>query len=290
MAITRLIPMTFACLALAGCEDGFSNPFTGSGSGGETAAAAPAGGSTESVTRDVEAPEIFEATDSGLWDGRPSLGGIWVAHPDVQDAERVIIRNTENNTNVTGALFRRERNNPGPTIQVSSDAAEALGMIAGQPAQLSVVALKTETVEVVTDAPAPLEEGVDDLAAPSDVSVTPLDGAAPGGDPIAGAAAAIDAAEASATPAPAPAPAAQTAASGSSNPVIQTATFRTERNANAAAASLRAAGLTPAVLRGDSGGTPVFRVVVPNIGTGAERAALLEQVKATGFTDAYIQG
>ncbi len=92
--------------------------------------------------QDVEAPEIFKLTDKALWDGRPSLGGVWVAHTSVKDPERVIISNPANGKSVIGALFRREIDNPGPKLQLSSDAAEALGLLAGQPATLSVVALR----------------------------------------------------------------------------------------------------------------------------------------------------
>ncbi|WP_444462584.1 hypothetical protein [Rhodobacter capsulatus] len=106
--------------------------------------AAPASTSARIVERDVEAPEVFSANDEGLWDGRPSLGGVWVAHPTVKDPERVIIRNPANGKFVIGALFRRERENPGPKLQVSSDAAAALDMLAGAPTKLSVVALRRE--------------------------------------------------------------------------------------------------------------------------------------------------
>ena len=95
-------------------------------------------------TRDIEAPAVFETTEPGLWDGRPSLGGIWVAHPDVTDPERVIIRNRATGQSVTGALFKRERESPGPKLQVSSEAAAELGMLAGQPAELNVVALRRD--------------------------------------------------------------------------------------------------------------------------------------------------
>lgn len=96
------------------------------------------------VERDVEAPDVFQVTDQGLWDGRPSLGGVWVAHASVKAPERVVIRNLATGKFVTGALFRREFDNPGPKIQVSSDAAEALGLLAGQPAKLAVVAVRRE--------------------------------------------------------------------------------------------------------------------------------------------------
>jgi hypothetical protein len=77
------------------------------------------------VERDVEAP--FQVTEAGLWDGRPSLGG--VGSPiRRREPERVIIRNQTNGTFVIGALFRRERDNPGPSLRVSSDAA-ALQML-----------------------------------------------------------------------------------------------------------------------------------------------------------------
>ncbi len=102
---------------------------------------------SSSSQKEVEAPEVFEVTEAALWDGRPSLGGIWVAHPDVQQPERVVIKNTANNKKVVGALFRRERAQPGPLLQVSSAAADKLGMLAGSPAKLYVVALRREEIK-----------------------------------------------------------------------------------------------------------------------------------------------
>ena len=114
-----------ATLALAGCvEGGKSLAPAGSDT---TAKATTTSSSTRLVDRDVEAPEVFQVTGQGLWDGRPSLGGVWVATPDAKDPERVLIRNTANGKFVIGALFKRERENPGPPIQISSDAAAALG-------------------------------------------------------------------------------------------------------------------------------------------------------------------
>lgn len=108
------------------------------------------------VERDVEAPGVFSERDNGLWDGRPSLGGVSVAHPDVDAPERVIIRNTESGRETIGALFKRERMNPGPVFQVSAEAASAVGMLAGAPTALEVVALRTEEVQAAPEpAPAP---------------------------------------------------------------------------------------------------------------------------------------
>lgn len=133
-----------AALALAACQPG-SGPFQrDAGSDSTESDAAPAARSVRLVDRDVEAPEVFQVTDAALWDGRPSLGGVWVASPDAVDPERVIMRNTENGKFVIGALFRRERDNPGPALQISSDAAEALGLLAGQPGTVSVTALRRE--------------------------------------------------------------------------------------------------------------------------------------------------
>lgn len=132
-------------LALAGCEQ----TVTG---GGEAERQPAASRATQIVERDVEAPEVFQIDDRGLWDGRPSLGGVWIAHAEVTDPERVIIRNEATGEFVIGALFRRERENPGPKLQVSSDAAAALGMLAGQPARLNVTALRRE--EVTPEPPA----------------------------------------------------------------------------------------------------------------------------------------
>ncbi len=136
---------------LSGCEEmqGTKGPAE------EASGTAALLGQSEARTevRDVDRPDIFSVTDTGLWDGRPSLGGIWVAHPDVGEPERAKITNASNGKTIAGALFRRERANPGPRIQVSSDAAAALGMLAGQPTELTIVAVRQEEIEL---APEPL--------------------------------------------------------------------------------------------------------------------------------------
>jgi cell division septation protein DedD len=159
---TRAKPLALAVLAvmslvLAGCEEALET--------GNEATEASSDSTQNSAKReifpeatgnprdDVEAPEVFALTEAGLWDGRPSLGGIWIAHPDVTQPERVRIKNTANNKTVTGALFRRERNLPGPALQLSSDAAVKLGILAGSPTRVEVVALRRKPVE-----PAPKAE------------------------------------------------------------------------------------------------------------------------------------
>jgi len=106
---TAAVASTAAVLFLAGCQPGELFPQK-SREGTDAAAAEP-----QMTEQDVEKPDVFSVTDSGLWDGRPSLGGVWVAHPDVDEPERVIIRNSANDRFVIGALFRRERDNPGPS-------------------------------------------------------------------------------------------------------------------------------------------------------------------------------
>lgn len=178
-----LIGTSVLTLAVSGCMEG-------SNSAGDTANEATAfserPASSRLVERDVEAPEVFQTTDQGLWDGRPSLGGVWVAYPDVTDPERVIIRNDSNGKFVIGALFKRERDNPGPKIQVSSDAAVALGMLAGSPTKLNVTALRREE-------PAPAVKA-EDVALADGEETSDSDAAAAA--TIAGASAAISAAEA----------------------------------------------------------------------------------------------
>ncbi|MFD0858437.1 SPOR domain-containing protein [Roseovarius aquimarinus] len=273
-----------ALLALAGCED-MQGGFLGGGSGG--AEASGDASSVRLVERDVEAPNVFQVTDKGLWDGRPSLGGVWVAHPDVTEPERVIIRNTANSKFVIGALFRRERANPGPAFQVSSDAAAALGMLAGAPAELNVTALRRE------EAPAPVAEDAEEEAAgtlsPNTVETSSL-------DPVAGAAAAIEAAEevrppeqvapqaASAQTATA---AAAPASSPLSRPYIQIGIFSVEQNAENTAVAMRQAGMVPTVRREGSQGKTFWRVIVGPAQSESERAALLEKIKGVGFDDAY---
>lgn len=125
-------------VSLAACMDGSNSSSSGGG------ATASRGGQV--VERDIEDASVFSKREAALWDGRPSLGGAWVAHPDAQSPERVIIRNTANGQETIGALFRRERMNPGPAFQVSAEAANAVGILAGAPTEIEVVALRSEEI------------------------------------------------------------------------------------------------------------------------------------------------
>lgn len=261
-------------IGLTGCDE--NGDFL-LGQGLQRDATAPqAAPQARGAERDVEAPDVFSANEAGLWDGRPSLGGVWVAHPDVTDPERVIIRNQSNGQFVVGALFRRERDIPGPRLQVSSDAATALGMLAGAPVDLNVTALRREGIPVEASIPQ-----TDQVAAPADVDTAPL-------DPIAAASAALDDVDGRATaPTPAQPLAPAPKSSSLTKPFLQVGIFSVEANANRTAAQMRNAGMVPTVRRGETGGKPFWRVIVGPAGTSADRSALLKKIKEEGFTDAY---
>jgi hypothetical protein len=238
--------------------------------------------SVELIERDVEAPEVFEAEDRALWDGRPSLGGVWVAAPGVRDPERVIIRNVENGKFVIGALFKREEGNPGPRLQLSSDAAAALGVLAGRPASVSVVALRREEVAdpqpapeteaPSTDAgepPASLPEEIvrtaDAPAAPAKIETVPLAPSAIAEGSLAAAARASEIALG----------------------YVQVGIFSVEENAYNTAEAFRQAGVVPTIRREEGAGRPYWRVILGPSSTEADRSAVLRKAADLGFADAY---
>lgn len=145
-------------VALGGCTMGDSGGGSGASRAGAGLDMATPG---RAIERDVEAPEVFSMEEPGLWDGRPSLGGVWVAHPGVASPERVMIRNSQNGETVIGALFRRERENPGPRFQISSEAANALGILPGAPTTIRVVALRLEQI-AAEPAPVAQQDGATD--------------------------------------------------------------------------------------------------------------------------------
>ena len=287
--------------ALAGCQSG-TQPFgflkdKPADAATATAANAPVQeSSVKLVDRDVEAPDVFQVKEKGLWDGRPSLGGVWVAYPSVTDPERVIIRNPANGKFVIGALFRRERNNPGPKLQLSSDAASALGLLAGQPATISVTALR----RLEAPQPAPkLDAKKPILDTNQSIEAKPI------GTLAASASAAIDKGTAGKattvkptsgkpmTPAMPPAttaaakPAAMAPATASSDKSsLQIGIFSVEANAQRAAKTLKKAGVVSVVTKDETHGKTYWHVDVGPT-PAADHDALLAKVKKLGFADAY---
>ncbi|MBM2577521.1 SPOR domain-containing protein [Jannaschia sp. Os4] len=251
-----------------------------------------AGDSVRLVERDVEAPQVFSMEDRGVWDGRPSLGGVWVAAPGVEDPERVIIRNEATGKFVIGALFKRDREVTGPPLQLSSDAAAALGLSAGAVGPVSVVALRREEVpEGTPDAK--------DAAALPDMDVAAIDAAVAdaGADaaPLAAPEVAVapDPVETAALePSTAPlAPALDApldrGASPLDKPFVQIGYFSEEQNARNTATALRGAGIVPTVAQDTIRGRTFWRVFVGPSMSARDRAAVIRKVQALGFGDAY---
>ncbi|MGV8987119.1 MAG: SPOR domain-containing protein [Cypionkella sp.] len=279
-----------AALALSACEMGTSNTATTENAADGTAAAAT---SVRLVDHDVEAPEVYQTSDKGLWDGRPSLGGVWVASPDAKNPERVIMRNPANGKFVIGGLFQRDASLPGPKLQLSSDAADALGLVAGQPAVVKVTALRRdESPAPAPDATKPLLDA-NEGAKPADVATTAaaaIDRAAAdkaattkSGKSATTNAATIAATTAGVQPAAEAKPAAQAAASTSGS-LFQIGIFSTEANAKRASDLLKKAGIASAKTTETSHGKPLWSV------TARGDSAMLAKIKSAGFTDAYVLG
>jgi len=284
----RFALLFFGVSLVAACEKGAEFNFLKKKDTGSEVSldSSPINSTVKLVERDVEAPEAFQVSDQGLWDGRPSLGGVWVAHPDVTEPERVIIRNEESGKFVIGALFKRERENPGPKLQVSSDAAAALGMLAGSPDALNVTALRRQEVPIASET---VDSTTETLPAQETIQTASL-------DPIAAAGAALDKVEAtastapttlaSASPVPAPKPA--PAPSKLGKPFIQIGLFSVEQNANNTGAALRNAGILPTIKKNESRGKTYYRVTVGPTTNSLERASILKKVKGLGYSDAYF--
>ncbi len=312
-------------LGLAGCQA--DQPFAflkakpaAAGTAAASTAAPADASSVKLVDRDVEAPDIYHAKAKALWDGRPSLGGVWIAAVNVKEPQRVIIRNPKNGKFVIGALFHREQGAPGPKLQLSSDAAEALGMLAGQPATVDVTALK----RVEQPAPAPKTNPKEPALSSNEAIKTK-----PIADIRASAAAAIDkaaarttakstaktamnataksaAAEARVKPVPRPkaAPASTThtaaathtpAATHAAKPkqallgrdYVQIGIFAVEANAQRASRLMQSKHVPVAVLKEESHGKTYSRVLVGPV-TSANRDKMLAKMKSLGFEDAYV--
>ncbi len=274
-------------LGLAACEN------TGVEAGSTPNAPREQGGT--SVNRDVERPDVFSVSESALWDGRPSLGGVWVAYPATIDPERVIIRNISNGKSVVGALFRRERENPGPKIQLSSDAAVALGVVAGTPTEISIVVLRRE--EVVVDVPEAAPVADDNMTIPPRRGalnipvVAPVAAVAPVADSAASFAAIV---EQTLDDTAAPVEEVAVAVEGQNSlfrlrkPYIQVGTFAEEANANALVEELVANGVLAQSQANDPENPTMWRVVSGPYEKRSERTAQLRIIKGLGYTDAFF--
>ncbi len=291
-------------LGLSACVDGSNTPTSKTPNSTESATKLPKGKTTE-----VSAPEIFAATDRAVWDGRPTLGGIWVAHEKVSTPARVTIVNTTNGASITGALWSKSKGLPGPAFTISSDLASALKMQAGVPADLKVVALKT--VEVEAPKPQEVEEiaqtTLDDaeIAEPKKeeavvaaetketdaVEVVTTEVAEPEEKPKKKFALFQKKTKNSVKEAPVeieavatPAPALETGKN-----YAQVGLFSDKANADALVKMLNAKSLGGHLIAGkNSKGNPFWRVLAGPATNKAAEAKLLTDVKALGFKDAYL--
>ncbi len=233
------------------------------------------------IEQEVEAPEVFHTVEAGLWDGRPSLGGIWVAHPDTLDPEQVIIRNTANGKFVIGSLFIRERAVPGPRLQVSSNAAVALELLAGQPVELSVTALRKREIEL---APATVAEPTVTPIEVADTAEDALDevlagSAAPEFRPTEEPITIVSSTETTV---------ATTQVSSLEKPYIQLGIFGVETNASNTATAMRLDGISTTIKEYEANGKTFWRVLVGPAANASERRAFLNKVREKGFADAYF--
>lgn len=274
--ITRFGLISLLLISVASCgEEGFKGLKLGKGKEKtQASAAAPSGGTIKLVERDVETPDAFEVNARALWDGRPSLGGVWVAHPDSKQPERVIIRNPSNDKFVIGALFRRERNNPGPALQLSSDAAAALGVLAGQPTTLRVTALRRETINEA----APAEGG--DAQAPQTVSTGEL--------PPVEATSTSELKKKVLASVDKPKSPPKKKKPSLDKPYVQIGFFSVETNAISNVAKMKSNGIPAKIVKSTAKGKTFWRVLAGPADSASERRQLLSMVKGQGFNDAYF--
>ena len=207
----------------------------------------------------VETPGVFKASEDGVWDGRQSLGGVWVAHPKVKMPERALIHREANDASVTGTLFRRERESPNPRFQVSSEAASALGILANSPTKLTVTVLRKQMVtpytkSIVDTKGKGIAQNIKDDSNKNSVS---------GKEFLSIKSAKIK------------------------NPFVQVGIFRIKNNANKTGENMRRIGIKAIIKEQKIKGRIFWRVIVGPLNSLEEREVFLKNIISAGFEDAY---
>lgn len=262
-----------ALLAIAACEPVVESQQAPAPSQTPTATTTQAAAVEVATPR----PDLYSVRALAAWDGRPSLGGAWIAHPDVTSAERASITEVATGRTITAALFRRDPSIPGPPFQLSADAAQQLGIQPGVSVELDVVAVRMTTV--TPPQPAPVVEPAIAEAAPAAVEqVEPAEtliATAP--EPRPELTPAVEP-----TPAPEPAAPAPTNGAAPERPYMQVGTFGVAANATALVQRLQAEGLSAQTVTAGA----LTRVVVGPAASAAEQAIMRDALRDMGFTDA----
>jgi len=197
---------------------------------------------------DVEDPEIFNAEGLAFWDGQSSLGGVWITHPNVDQATRVLIKDKYGGKSVVGAIFNRSGHDDEKRMLLSSEAAASLGVDANETRIITVTALRAlKTVKSIknTSERKSSEAEVGHIQNRDNENIALL------------------------------------------KPYIQVGIFSIEQNARNTAEVMHQLNIQPTVKEQTSRNKTFWRVIVGPAVDMNERSTLLQKVKAVGFGDAY---
>ncbi len=203
-ALGRRLAALCGAIALAGCVSDLAAPepsqadlASASSAGVDDPGAAPvlrlvAGAVSDIDPSLVPDPDSFAAELAPVWDGLPTMQGVWIAHPLADRARRVRLTNLQTGAQVDGAMFRRDPNRDGPAVAISSEAAGKLGIAPDTETPVAVVALVRAGPAAVSQAgaegpgseaatgpgdPAAGEAGVPDGSGTAGDAPPPADGA-----------------------------------------------------------------------------------------------------------------
>ena len=233
-----LVLFSLGCFLLVGCQSA-NNETVGTLS-------KPLG--IEFKENDVEAPEIFNAEGLAYWDGQSSLGGVWITHPNVDQATRVLIKDKYGGKSVIGAIFNRSGDDNEKRMLLSSEAAASLGVEANENRIITVTALRAlKTVKSV--------KNKSDVKSAETKVVSLQDS--------------------------------ESENIALSKPFIQVGIFSIEQNARNTAEVMNQLNIQPTVKEQTSRNKTFWRVIVGPAVDINERSTLLQKVKAVGFGDAY---
>ena len=233
-----LVLLSLGCLLLVGCQSA-NNETVGTLS-------KPLG--IEFKENDVEAPEIFNAEGLAYWDGQSSLGGVWITHPNVDQATRVLIKDKYSGKSVIGAVFNRSGKEDEKRMLLSSEAAASLGVEANENRIITVTALRAlKTVKSIKNKSDAKNAETKVVSVQNSVS-----------ENIA-----------------------------LTKPYIQVGIFSIEQNARNTAEVMHQLNIQPTVKEQTSRNKTFWRVIVGPAVDMNERSTLLQKVKAVGFGDAY---